>query len=286
MRPQTIQIYLPFGDPQGIRVAEITTRTVQIFDIPRAEIGRFFEMPESDQVALYFLFGDEDETSRTKCYIGQTGASRDRFKEHLKKKEFWSRAVVVVSRTNTKTDTHARYLEWKSIKEGHAAGRYALENGNAGSRPHTPAPLEAECEEIFDTTSVLLSTLGFPVFKKLASTDDEPSNIKVFCKGRGAQAEGFYSNDGLTVKAGSRCAVEPTNRATPDAIKLKRERYLEDGTLKLEGDVPVFTRDTLFKTPSGAADVVMYRVSNGWTEWKVASGETLNDATGRVIGKE
>lgn len=30
--PQTIQIFLPAGDPQGIRIAEITTRIVRVID--------------------------------------------------------------------------------------------------------------------------------------------------------------------------------------------------------------------------------------------------------------
>ena len=35
-RGQTIQIYLPSGTPQGLRHAEITTRTVIVFDVPRS----------------------------------------------------------------------------------------------------------------------------------------------------------------------------------------------------------------------------------------------------------
>lgn len=35
-RPQTIQIFLPTGDPNGIRQAEITTRSVRVFDVPRS----------------------------------------------------------------------------------------------------------------------------------------------------------------------------------------------------------------------------------------------------------
>ena len=30
MRAQTIQIFLPSGDPEGIRMASITTRTVKV----------------------------------------------------------------------------------------------------------------------------------------------------------------------------------------------------------------------------------------------------------------
>jgi hypothetical protein len=45
----------------------------------------------------------------------------------------------------------------------------------------------------------------------------------------------------------------------------------------------VFTRDTLFKTPSGAADIVLFTSTNGWQEWKTDTGMTLAEATGRGV---
>ncbi len=283
MNPLTIQIYLPFGDPQGIRVAEITTRTVQVFDVPRTEIAAFFSMPESNQVAVYYLFGTEVEDRRTQCYIGQTNSVRQRFKDHLAQKAFWSRSLIAVSRTNTKTDTHARYLEWRSIQQGHESGRYALENGNTGSRPHTPAPLEAECEEIFDTIGTLLATLGFPLFQPLATAAPKSTDLIVYCKGRGSDAKGVYGSDGLTVFKGSKCAPNPTAQATLRSLHARRARMIKDGTLAPVDDTIVFTRDTLFKTPSGAAEVVLFRPANGWTEWKTQPGVTVAEATGRGV---
>lgn len=285
MRPQTIQIYLPHGDPQGLRVAEITTRTVQMFDIPRSGLDAFLGMPEANRVAVYFLFGDEDEDSRTQCYVGQTGAAGRRLKEHLDGKSFWRRALVAISRTNTQTETHARFLEWQSIKGGNDAGRYRMENGNTGSKPHTPAPLQAECEEIFETIDTLLSTLGYPLFKPLANAVLKATDHQVFCRRRGADASGVYSDEGLTVMKGSRCAANPTERSTAPSLLTRRQRLIDDGTLTMEGDNPVFTRDTLFKTPSGASDVVTFTTTNGWMEWRTADGQTLHDATGRTLGK-
>lgn len=281
MRPQTIQIYLPFGDPQRMRVAEITTRTVQVFDVPRNEIPSFSEMPESERVAVYYLFGDEGGDTRIQCYVGQTSSCRQRFRDHLASKAFWSRALVTVSRTNTLTDTHARFLEWKSIQAGYESGRFTLENGNTGSRPHTPAPLEAECDEIFDTIDTLISTLGFPLFKPLATAAPKPTDHLVFCKARGADAKGVYSSDGLTVFKGSMCAQKPTNKASPQSLHARRSKLIEDGTLVMKSGVPVFARDTLFNAPSTAAMIVMFRNANGWVEWKTKNGTTLNDATGR-----
>ena len=146
-RPQTIQIFLPGGDPQGIRMAEITTRIVQVLEVPRSLLDRFFAMSESEQVALYFLFG-EDEDGEPSVYIGQTGDPRKRLARHNKEKDFWERALVVVSRTHNLTQTHVGLLEWLSIGRCREMGRYGDHNGDAGSRPYTPAPMEADCHEV------------------------------------------------------------------------------------------------------------------------------------------
>lgn len=39
-RPKTIQIFLPNGNPQGIRVARIISRTVQAVEIPRKKLKK------------------------------------------------------------------------------------------------------------------------------------------------------------------------------------------------------------------------------------------------------
>lgn len=44
----------------------------------------------------------------------------------------------------------------------------------------------------------------------------------------------------------------------------------------VDGDVLVFTRDHLFRTPSGAAIALLGRTVNGWVEWKSKDGHTLD----------
>ena len=69
--PKTIQIFLPGGDPRGIRIAEITTRIVQVIEVPRSLLQEFIKMPESNQVALYVLIGDEGDGTAPDVYVGQ-----------------------------------------------------------------------------------------------------------------------------------------------------------------------------------------------------------------------
>ena len=70
---QTIQIFLPSGDPQGIRTAAITTRIVQVIEVPRVRLEAFLRMPEAGFVGVYVLFGENEESGAAKAYIGQTG---------------------------------------------------------------------------------------------------------------------------------------------------------------------------------------------------------------------
>ena len=44
--PKTIQIFLPGGDPRGIRIAEITTRIVQVIEVPETN---WPEMPSKSK---------------------------------------------------------------------------------------------------------------------------------------------------------------------------------------------------------------------------------------------
>jgi predicted GIY-YIG superfamily endonuclease len=274
--PETIQIFLPGGDPNGIRIAEITTRIVQIIEVPRPLLKDFLSMPEGSQVAVYFLIGQSESGSSETVYIGQTGDLRSRLADHNKKKDFWERALILISRTNSLTQTHAVFLEWHCIQELRRAGRFNDENGNAGSRPHTPAPLEADCFEIFETGSTLLSTLGYPLFSPISGLDETASEREIFfCKGGGNDGKGEYTNEGFVVFKGSK-ARKDNAPSLGDSGERLRSRLIESGVQILDGDYLIFQKDYLFGSPSMAALTILGRRANGWIEWKDASGRTLD----------
>lgn len=275
--PKTIQIFLPGGDPRGIRVAEITTRIVQVIEVPRSLVADFLAMPESQQVAVYFLFGSGDGDDADRVYIGQTGDLRARLKSHNVSKDFWERALVLISKTNSLTQTHALFLEWLCIQKARAAGRYADENGNAGSKPHTPAPMEADCFEIFETGKTLLSTLGYPVFTGVRESTTQDDDRIYRLTAANADGRGVYTAEGFTVLAGSSGRREsvPSLADTPNGRF--REKLIDRGVMTVEGDRVVFPSDHLFKTPSGAAMALTGRSTNGWQEWKLDNGRTLSD---------
>ena len=284
LRPQTIQIFLPKGDPRGIRVAEITTRIVRVIEVPRSQLADFLKMPEAQQVGVYVLTGELSDGGLRRAYIGQSGNVGNRLAQHNQSKDFWNRALVVISLTNSLTQTHALFLEWFAIAEAAKAGRYSLENANAGTQPYTPAPLQADCHEIHETAATLLATLGQPLFEPLTNAPTAKGETELFyCKGSGAEGVGEYTSEGFVVHKGSKGRAEIVASIQGTSNERLRNQLVVDGILSANNGQLVFTRDHLFSSPSMAAMAVMGRSANGWIEWKTAGGKTLDEVKRQPI---
>src|SRR5690625_5990258 len=95
---RTIQIFLPFGSPRGIKIAEITNRTVQAIYIPRNELDKAGERPEDEGVGGYYLFSQNEEDSKPEVYVGVGEAENCiiSLREHNRSKDFCDTVVVFV----------------------------------------------------------------------------------------------------------------------------------------------------------------------------------------------
>jgi hypothetical protein len=272
-RPQTIQFFLPQGEPRGIRIADITTRIVQAVLMPRSKLQEAAKRDELKNVGVYFLFGEPEDAAKPVVYIGEAEDCYKRFMQHNVNKDFWHTAVAIVSKTGSLTKAHAKYLEWHCIKLAKEVGRFQVTNGNEGGQPFVTEPMLADLMDAFDTLNILTSALGFPLFE--ARPQATGADVFVLsgpdCEGRGQLVE-----DGFTVLAGSKARkqVVPSAGKWLDAV---RQELLADGVIVEEGGRYVFREDHTFKTPSGAATALLGRTANGWKEWRSVSGGTLGE---------
>ena len=210
-------------------------------------------------------------------YVGQSGDLKTRLAEHNKKKDFWQRACVVLSKTNSLTQTHALFLEWYCLQMADRVDRYTITNGHLGSKPYTPTPLQSDCLEIFEAAQVLLATLGFPIFEPLTPEPGQATKSEEYvCKAGGCDARGLYTPEGFVVLKGSvgRKGNVPSLAGTSD--ERFRAKLVESGVMREDGDRVVFEKDHLFGSPSMAAIAVLGRTANGWLEWKTSDGRTLD----------
>lgn len=276
---KTIQIFLPTGDPSGLRLAEITTRIVQVVEIPRPQLDTFLAREESKSVGAYFLIArGESEVADQSVYVGETEELGARLKQHHASKDFWDRALCVISRTHSLTKTHVRFLEWLCIQEIKKADRFKLVNGNASACPHVSEALKAEILEVFDTARTLLSTLGFQLFDPLvADAIKADAHTRFYCKGAGgAQGEGYYTNEGFVVLKGSIARKDPVSSFLKYKRNKERDELIAAEKLLDQGDHLVYAEDVLHNSPSAAAICVLGRNASGWKEWKNIDGVDLD----------
>jgi len=275
MNAATIQIFLPHGEPRGIKIAEITTRIVQAVSFPRTRLEDLLKREEIDSIGVYFLFG-EGKGVKPLAYIGQTEDLRGRLKTHNVNKDFWHTGIFVISRTRSFTQAHIRYLEWTAIQKAMEAGRYELENNTQKNKPHVTEAIEADLKEAFETTKILMGTLGFPLFEPLASMDRRRKDVFYCRRKSGGDARGQLVEDGFVVFKGSlaRKRIQPSAESY---LTRWREPLLEKGVLEDRGDAYVFTQDYLFPSPSNAASIVLGSGGTQWKDWVTEDGRTLHD---------
>ncbi len=275
---KTIQVFLPDGNPRSIKIAEITSRTVQAIMFPRAKLEEVSKRDELKNVGIYFLFGSSLEDSKPMVYIGEAEECLTRLKQQNKHKDFWNTAIAVISKTKYFTKTHIKFLESYSYEEALKAGRFKLENSTVPTKPFVSESMVADLLDNFDTIKILVATLGYPIFDKISKPQKKDV---LYCKGKNAKAEGEYTEDGLIVFSGSTCNLQEVKSTSP-YIKTWRLQLIKEGILVKSDNVYKFTQNNIFSSPSAAASVVLGRNSNGWTEWKFKDGSTLDQGKRQV----
>jgi hypothetical protein len=274
-RPQTIQIFLPDGSPRSIKIAEITNRVVKAVLVPRNKLEYISSRSELRNVGIYFLFGELAEKAKPIAYIGEAEDCLDRLKQHNRTKEFWNYAVVMVSKINAFTKSHAKYLEHIAIEQAKESSTYLTENLTAPSKPYVTESMEADLLDSFDTIKILLSTLGFPIYEKIGKEQIESKEL-LFLKGRGITAEGDLIDDGFVVFKGSQAKKETTPSCHEYLINLRQKLYKNEIIVENNGNYQ-FAQDYVFGSPSTAGGVVLGRSTNGWNKWKDKNGRTLDE---------
>lgn len=271
---KTIQIFLPDGNPRGVKIADITSRTVQTLLIPRSSLDDVAKRDEIQNVGIYFLIGSSEDSAKPILYVGEAENCLTRLKQHNKSKEFWNTAIVAISKTQFFTWSHIKYLEWYCHESAKKADRYSLENNQVPSKPYISEPIEVDLMDNFDTIKILVSTLGFPLFDSIVKPKQKKDILT--CKGKDAVAQGEYTEDGFVVFTGSTANIEEA-KSIQAWITNIRKNLVEQDILKQEGNVYKFTSNYIFSSPSGAAAVVLGRSANGWIEWKYQNSKTLDE---------
>lgn len=273
-RPFSIKIFVPDGDPDGLRVVEKSNWTGVGIVFRRTNYKEAAKRDEFLKTGVYILVGSSEESSLPTVYIGEGDPVKARLDSHYSKKDFWDWAVFFVTKDSSLNKAHVKYLESRLLLLARDAKQCKLDN------TQTSLPPSLSEAEIADVESFLLDILnvfpllGLSVFETI-ETKATPDNL-LFIKAKGIAASGYEDAKGFVVCKGSQMVKEeaPTIH---NYMVVSRKDLLEQGVVEDGGASYVFTQDHVFGSPSTASGIILGRTDNGRTTWKTKDGKTLKE---------
>ena len=304
MRPFTLEVFVPSGDPDGVLVASMNNWLGKATIFPRGLIGEVKGRKEFQQPGVYMLIGGG------RIYIGEGDPVGPRLESHVRQKDFWKKAIFFNSEAGRLNKAHVQHLESRLIQIAKEAGKAALENGNM---PIAPALSESEyafAENFLNDILLILPLLGFHQLAlgdedDAVAQEDDQSDVADSSEGKkaalysslpkGMQFKMDYRNldstleivdGGVMVKKGSQVMepVFPTFEQQSPAYAGQRRQLVESGIIQVFDQRAFFTEDQFFSSGSAAAAVVRGRTSNA-NRWVSQDGVSLGDLIRKARGR-
>jgi hypothetical protein len=166
--PFTIRIFVPDGDPEGVRFIDRMNWTGLGIAFPRSKWTEVRQRPEFLRAGVYILVGyQEGEEDLPTIYVGQADGVRDRIDAHFKNKVFWDSGIVFVSNSNNVglNRAHVIWLEWALVKRATKADRCHLDNSNAPQEPGLTEAEKADTQGFLNEILQILPLVGLRAFE-------------------------------------------------------------------------------------------------------------------------
>ena len=273
----SIKIFLPDGEPDGLRIVEKSNWTGQAIIVPRPRYKAARARNQLNRTGVYVLTAPLESDDLPTVYIGEGDPVCPRLDSHLANKDFWTSATVFSSKDMNLSKAHVQYLESRLISLAHEAKRCTLDNGNQPTLPSLSEADIADMETFLGEMLLIFPVLGVSVFKKPAASSSDWAEL--WLEAKGVKASAYEDSSGFAVMKGSQAVKETATSASP-SIHTARERLIEEEVLLDKGTVYEFSQDYYFDSPSGAACAVLGVNTNGRIAWKNEEGKTLKELEG------
>jgi hypothetical protein len=270
----SVRIFIPTGEPEGLRIVEKSNWTGQGLVFPRAQYAEVRQRSELQRTGVYVLWGPSESGQLPRVYVGEGDIVRPRLDQHAKQKDFWTHAVVFSSKDQNLNKAHVQYLEARLVALAAEAKRAELDNGNLPQLPALSEADAADAEGFLADLLLCLPIVGVNLFEKARA--GAPKAQDLFLKAKSIEARGVDSAEGFVVRAGSQ-AVKEEVPSIHAYLRELRQSLRTQGVLEDAGAVYRLIQDYTFNSPSTAAGVLLARSANGRTEWKDAKGRTLKE---------
>ena len=164
--PFTIRIFVPDGDPEGVRLIDRMNWTGLGIVFPRDKWPTTKQRPEFSRAGVYILVGYKDEADELPTvYVGEGDVIRNRIDSHYQTKDFWDRAIVFTASNNGLNKAHVKWLEYALVKRAIEANRCTVENANEPQELGLSEAERADTEAFLREVLQILPLVGLRAFE-------------------------------------------------------------------------------------------------------------------------
>ena len=277
----SVRIFIPTGEPEGLRVIEKSNWTGQGLVFPRSLFAEVRRREELDRTGVYVLWAHDTSGQLPRAYVGEGDVLRPRLDNHAKNKDFWTHGVAFTSKDQSLNKAHVQHLEARLMRLAAEAKRCELDNANNPQMPSLSDADMADAELYLADILLCLPVMGVSFFEKPRSPAGTSQDL--FLDAKRIRAHGFEEAGGFVVRAGSQ-AVKDEVPSIHTYLSDLRKALLNQGILEDTGTAYRLVQDYIFSSPSTASGVLLGSSSNGRTEWKDAEGRSLKQIQEAEVG--
>ena len=277
---RSLELYFIEGKPDGMLTAEVFNWTGHVLMTPRNSIFEALKRKEAEFTGVYILLGEKD--GKPSAYIGESETLKIRILDHIKNKDWWTKAVLITSTSNNLHKAHVKYLEARLHETALAAKQMELDNGSTPTKSSLSEAARSNMETFLANVLMILPALRVDLFINPARSAPivkplEKSSVPRFIlinPKRQLTANATLSAGEFIVEKGSSANTlwEGQNTSASEYAML-HEKLKKQGVLSQVGDHLVFNTDYAFSSLNAAAGVINGRPSNGTLEWKLEDSD-------------
>ena len=276
----SVKIFVPDGDPEGLRVIEKSNWTGQGIVFPRSLFAEVRHREELNRTGVYVLWGPGGSGQLPRAYMGEGGVLLPRLDSHAKNKDFWTHGIAFTSKDQSLNKAHVQYLEARLVQLAAEAKRCELDNTNVPQMPALSGADTADAELYLADMLLCLPVVGVSFFEKPQGPTGKSREL--FLSAKGIQARGYEGPGGFVVRSGSQ-AVKNEVVSIHTYLSDLRKALLNQNIFEDTGTAYRLAQDYIFTSPSTAAGVLLGRSANGRAEWKDAERRSLKEIQGAEV---
>lgn len=295
--------------PHHVRLAERINRKTLAVALLRESLDVRDALPDLSHPGIYVLRGIQYELRGiqpvdcgplTRIYVGKSEDLGNRLRDHTRKTDWWTEAVIFTSSDGSLHAGHAGWLEASLVEVAEQSSRCRIQQSEPTKHQLPPADA-AGADDFLEDVLLAFEILGFFEFlqakpsvdvltpgsgpqigggspKAIAGDEtDPPSPVFEYRKGDAHARAVCESSGGFRVLKDSRARRNPRTRFAEEYYASSRSALIESGRLVEDGDALRLVEDWIAGSQSEAGTVFSGSAPTTRSDWIASDGTTLKD---------